>query len=96
MFAKNREIGKAGWGYTLITTIVGLIYFFPVLWIIMTAFKTRADALATPPVFFFTPTLDNFVSVFWRVSQTGTEAISTGMGLYFFNSLFVQLIFVCS
>ena len=32
MARKHREIGKAGWGYTLITSIVGLIYFFPVLW----------------------------------------------------------------
>ena len=56
----------------------------------MTAFKTRQDALATPAKFFFTPTLDNFVSVFYRVAQTGAgEAIGTGMGLYFFNSIFV-------
>ncbi len=86
---KERRLREAGWGWTLFAGIISLIYFFPVLWIIMTAFKTRADALATPPKFFFTPTLDNFVSVFWRVAQTGTEAISTGMDLYFFNSIFV-------
>ena len=49
MARKYREIGKAGWGYTAITGVVGLIYFFPVLWIILTAFKTRTDALAVPP-----------------------------------------------
>ncbi len=86
---KDRGLREAGWGWTLFAGGIGLIYFFPVLWIIMTAFKTRADALATPPVFFFTPTLENFVSVFFRVAQTGNEAISTGMGLYFFNSVFV-------
>ncbi len=91
MFGKRKERGlrEAGWGYTLFAGTIGLIYFFPVLWIIMTAFKTRTDALATPPKFFFTPTLDNFVAVFFRVAQQGTEAISTGMGLYFFNSVFV-------
>ncbi|MBT3534119.1 MAG: carbohydrate ABC transporter permease [Rhodospirillaceae bacterium] len=91
MFGKRKERGlrEAGWGQTLFAGAIGLIYFFPVLWIIMTAFKTRTDALATPPKFIFTPTLDNFVSVFWRVSQQGNEAISTGFGLYFFNSVFV-------
>ncbi len=86
---KERRLREAGWGWTGFAGIISLIYFFPVLWIIMTAFKSRADALATPPKFLFTPTLDNFVSVFWRVAQTGTEAISTGMDLYFFNSIFV-------
>jgi multiple sugar transport system permease protein len=86
---KDRGLREAGWGWTLFAGGIGLIYFFPVLWIILTAFKTRTDALATPPVFLFTPTLENFVSVFYRVAQTGNEAIATGMGLYFFNSVFV-------
>lgn len=89
MFTKNREIGKAGWGYTLITTIVGLIYFFPVLWIILTAFKTRTDALAVPPKLFFTPTFDNFVSVFYRKSVSTGASQATDMALYFFNSIFI-------
>ena len=87
--ARQREIGKAGWGYTLVTSIVGLIYFFPVLWIILTAFKTRPDALAVPPKLFFTPTLDNFASVFYRASSSGGVAQATDMGLYFFNSIFI-------
>jgi len=89
MARKHREIGKAGWGYTAITSIVGFIYFFPVFWIILTAFKTRTDALATPPKLFFTPTLDNFASVFYRASITTGGSQATDMGLYFFNSIFI-------
>ena len=89
MARKYREIGKAGWGYTAITTFVGLIYFAPVLWIILTAFKTRTDALAIPPKLFFTPTLDNFKSVFYRQSVTSDAAQATDMALYFFNSIFI-------
>ena len=37
MVRKHREIGKAGWGYTATTSIIGFIYFFPVLWIILSA-----------------------------------------------------------
>ncbi len=89
MFRRHREIGKAGWGYTAVTGIVGLIYFFPVLWIILTAFKTRTDALAVPPKLFFTPTFDNFTSVFFRASITTGTSQATDMGLYFFNSIFI-------
>ena len=89
MAGKYREIGKAGWGYTAITTFVGMIYFAPVLWIILTAFKTRTDALAIPPKLFFTPTLDNFKSVFYRQSVTSDTSQATDMALYFFNSIFI-------
>lgn len=89
MARRYREIGKAGWGYTAITGIVGFIYFFPVLWIILTAFKTRTDALAVPPKMFFTPTLENFQSVFFRASITTGSSQATDMGLYFFNSIFI-------
>jgi multiple sugar transport system permease protein len=89
MARKYREIGKAGWGYTAVTAIISFIYFSPVFWIILTAFKTRKDALAVPPKLFFTPTLDNFVSVFYRASITTNTSQATDMGLYFFNSVFV-------
>ena len=89
MARRYREIGKAGWGYTAVTSIVGFIYFFPVFWIILTAFKTRTDALAVPPKLFFTPTLENFQSVFFRASITTGTSQATDMGTYFFNSIFI-------
>lgn len=85
---KQRSLREAGWGYTALCGFIGLLYFSPVLWIILTSFKTRQDALATPPSLFFSPTLDNFERVFYRVTSTG-EQLSTGMGLYFFNSIFI-------
>jgi multiple sugar transport system permease protein len=82
-------LGKAGWGRTLAAGIVSLVYFFPVLWIVMTAFKTRIDLLATPPKFLFTPTLENFVSVFFRTAARGEQALATGFGFYFLNSVVI-------
>ncbi len=90
----GRQIGKAGYGWTVFVGVVSLIYFFPVLWIILTAFKTRADALATPPKFWFSPTLENFANVFSRSAVGSTEAFSTGFGLFFFNSVFVAAVSV--
>jgi len=86
---KKQEIGKAGLGRSAITAVISFIYFFPVLWIILTAFKTHTDALTVPPKFFFTPTLENFSAVFSRVYRTGGEAVDTKFDLFFFNSIFI-------
>lgn len=87
---RSHGIGAAGWGRTLLAAIISIIYFFPVLWIILTAFKTYPDALAVPPKFIFTPTVENFVSVFSRAYSSGGVAQDTGFGLYFFNSIFIS------
>lgn len=40
---------------------IGLLIFFPILWTILTSFKTEAQAIADPPVwFFFDWTLENY------------------------------------
>ncbi|WP_027256045.1 carbohydrate ABC transporter permease [Leisingera aquimarina] len=40
---------------------VGLLIFFPILWTILTSFKTEAQAISDPPVFlFFDWTLENY------------------------------------
>ncbi|MCR9121103.1 MAG: carbohydrate ABC transporter permease [Phyllobacteriaceae bacterium] len=39
--------------YTVIAWTIGLLIFFPILWIFLTSFKTEADAIADPPLFFF-------------------------------------------
>lgn len=82
-------VGNAGWGRTLFAGVISFIYFFPVFWIILTAFKSHNDALAIPPKFIFTPTLENFVAVFSRAYSAGAVAQDTGFALYFFNSVFI-------
>jgi multiple sugar transport system permease protein len=88
--AEVRAIGQAGWRHTLLAGVISLVYFFPVLFIIMTAFKTRPDALALPIKFIFTPTLENFQAVFMRAETGGGGSIDTGFSLFFFNSLFIS------
>ena len=50
--------------YHAILWLVSLIFFAPVAWIILSAFKTRNDILAIPPKLVFSPTLDNFRELF--------------------------------
>ena len=46
---------------------VGLLIFFPILWTILTSFKTEAQAIADPPIFLgFDWTLENYADVLER------------------------------
>ncbi|MGJ8547553.1 MAG: carbohydrate ABC transporter permease [Sulfitobacter sp.] len=46
---------------------IGLLIFFPILWTILTSFKTEAQAISDPPVFIgFDWTLENYAAVLER------------------------------
>ena len=90
----NPVESSAGSGRTLVASLVGFVYFFPVVWMILAAFKTRADALATPPKLFFTPTLEHFWASFHRVSTDGARVFKTGLEDNFANSLFISSVSV--
>ena len=49
--------------YHLVLWLVAILFFLPVAWIILAAFKTKQDLLATPPKWIFTPTLANFTDL---------------------------------
>ncbi|MEL6799179.1 MAG: carbohydrate ABC transporter permease [Pseudomonadota bacterium] len=52
---------------TSIAWIIGLLIFFPILWTILTSFKTEAQAIASPPIFLgFNWTLENYNVVLER------------------------------
>ncbi|TRD17840.1 carbohydrate ABC transporter permease [Palleronia caenipelagi] len=52
---------------TAIAWGIGLLIFFPILWTILTSFKTEATAIADPPVFLnFDWTLENYTAVMER------------------------------
>jgi sorbitol/mannitol transport system permease protein len=52
--------------FTVLGWVTGLFLFFPILWTILTSFKTEGTAIASPPVFlFFDWTLENY----WEVQS---------------------------
>jgi sorbitol/mannitol transport system permease protein len=58
-----RELsGQVGW--SVLTWVVGIAFFLPVLWMVLTAFKPESAAQTSPPKFVFSPTLDQFRLVF--------------------------------
>jgi sorbitol/mannitol transport system permease protein len=52
---------------TALAWTIGFLIFFPILWTILTSFKTEAEAIANPPVFLaFDWTLENYAEVMDR------------------------------
>ena len=58
--------GKVRWGLTVTGWVVALAMFFPILWMILTSFKSEITAIATPPAVLFRPTLENYSAVLER------------------------------
>ncbi|WP_127142624.1 carbohydrate ABC transporter permease [Pelagibacterium montanilacus] len=51
-------------GFTAIAWLIALTLFFPILWTVLTSFKTEGTAIAMPPKFlFFDWTLENYFTV---------------------------------
>ena len=60
---RARELtGQAGW--TVLGWVIGIAFFIPVLWMVITAFKPESAAETWPPQFTFSPTLSEFRLVF--------------------------------
>jgi sorbitol/mannitol transport system permease protein len=50
----------------IIAWLAALLMFFPIIWMVLASFKTETQAIQTPPVFFFQPTLENYSDIFNR------------------------------
>jgi sorbitol/mannitol transport system permease protein len=68
--------------------LVTLLLFFPLGWLMLTAFKTELQAINVPPLFVFPPTLENFVEVqarsdylLYAKNSIITSVLSTLIGL---------------
>ena len=76
------------WLRTLVAWLVTLVLFFPLGWLVLTAFKTELQAISVPPLLFFTPTLENFQIVqersdymLYATNSLITSVASTILGL---------------
>ncbi len=57
----NSKLG--GTLLSIFTILLAIAMFFPILWMVMTSFKTEQMAITFPPQFIFEPTLEN-----WRTA----------------------------
>ncbi len=77
--------------FTVIGWLVGLMIFFPVLWTVLTSFKSELDAIAIPPKYlFFDWTLENYREVNQRSNYFRFMMNSVYLSL---GSTFIGLLF---
>jgi ABC-type glycerol-3-phosphate transport system permease component len=57
----------------VLVILVSVIMLIPVLWMFMTAFKSRSDAVAAPPKVLFTPSLEGFIALLTQRRQITAE-----------------------
>jgi sorbitol/mannitol transport system permease protein len=69
--------GRVGWA--ILAWAAAIIFFIPVLWMVITAFKPESAAETWPPKFIFTPTLSEF------------RLAITGMGPFLAHSIIATL-----
>lgn len=48
----------------ILVIVVLIVFLFPIVMIVLTSIKNRGDALASPPVWIFTPTFSNYTGIF--------------------------------
>ena len=78
--ARNVTLGtRLGW--TALAWAIGLAIFFPILWTILTSFKTEAEAIGPPSLFAFDWTTENYTVVQQRSPYF----------LHFMNSVIISL-----
>jgi sorbitol/mannitol transport system permease protein len=75
---KQRNWGNTAWG--VLAWVIAIGVFFPVLWMLLTAFKQEGDAYTDPPKLLFTPTLEQFRAV-----------LDSGIGTALLNSAFATI-----
>ena len=71
--------GAKGVAHWVLAVLVTLIFVFPVFWMFSSAFKSDAVSSQYPPVFAFSPNMENFAKLFTEL----------GAGAALINSLFI-------
>jgi multiple sugar transport system permease protein len=78
---KKRRAKRPNWLVGFVLLIVIFCIVLPFYWMVAASLKSRADVLAFPPMFVFTPTLEHYAKAFFEA----------GVGKNVLNSLVVSL-----
>ena len=76
---RKKLLKNIGWYFLVLMILVPFL--FPLYWIVSASFKTQAQIIAMPPVWFFKPTLENYARVF----------VDQNFGQYLMNSTIVAV-----
>ena len=68
--------------YTTLAWIIGGMIFFPILWTVLTSFKTEVEAIASPP---------SFLIFDWTLENYGAVQERSNYFLHFWNSVVISI-----
>src|SRR5213078_3826673 len=54
------------WIWTVVAWVVTIVFFFPVLWMVLESLKTEVQAASIPPTILFVPTFEQYAAVLSR------------------------------
>ena len=69
------------YGRPTLAWLIGLLFFFPIFWMVLTSFKSDADAVKPEYLIWFNPTLDNYLNMtenydYWRFAKNSVITAS--------------------
>jgi multiple sugar transport system permease protein len=79
---KSTERLETAVTYSILFTVL-LVAIFPIIWMFLASFKKDIDIISMPPVWIFTPTIQNYEHVF---SDPGSHMVR-----YFMNSVIIAI-----
>jgi sorbitol/mannitol transport system permease protein len=62
----KRALGQSHPVAATVAWVFSLAMFFPIAWMLLASFKTEVEAVQTPPLIVFKPTLENYLDIFAR------------------------------
>ena len=81
------KFGQIAW--PVLAWTVALVFFFPIFWMLLTSFKTDADAVKPEKLLLFVPTLENYINMnanydYWRfaINSVVTSVFATAFTLF--------------
>ena len=89
MVVQSQKSKSAQKYLSVLAWIVALMFFFPIFWMVLTSFKTDADAVKPEHLLLFSPTIENYVNMaenydYWRfaINSVITTIFATAFTLF--------------
>lgn len=76
-FSVTTPSRRQKWTAGILVSLYALITLMPLIWIVMTGFKSSSDAIAYPPKVIFSPSLEGYVNLFTSQTRLTPEQVAT-------------------
>ncbi|MEO1314732.1 MAG: carbohydrate ABC transporter permease, partial [Pseudomonadota bacterium] len=74
-FSVTEPSNRQKWLAGSLVILYAVITILPLVWIMMTGFKTPPDSISYPPKVVFQPSLEGYVNLFTTRTRVGQEAL---------------------